>query len=175
MSSSSDDVSLLEHVDKQQSYALNESSKHTLRSIIDDKTRNTTTNFVQSDDGDPELLLNIHFNQTVRVRSIVFKAAGDGAPKKIRLLANGGGAVGFEDIGDDDSATQTIELSAEDVANGKPTPLRFVRFQSVNSIHIFIVSNQGDADETRLDALDILGVPVETTKDLSGLKKQDEH
>ncbi|KAF7295204.1 PITH domain-containing protein [Mycena indigotica] len=171
---STEDVSLLQFIDLSQLHCLNESTKHTFASIVSSKALNSSSNYLESDEGDPELLLNIQFHQTVRVRSIVFKATGEQAPKKVKLLVNRM-AVGFEDVAEDASAAQILELSADDVANGRPTTLRFVRFQSVNSIHIFIASNQGDADETRLDGLDILGVPVETTKDLSGLKKQEEH
>ncbi|EEB96074.1 hypothetical protein MPER_04852, partial [Moniliophthora perniciosa FA553] len=36
-----------------------------------------------------------------------------------------------------------------------------------NSLH-------GDEEETIINAIDVIGVPVETTKDLSGLKQQEE-
>ncbi|KAF7304607.1 PITH domain-containing protein [Mycena kentingensis (nom. inval.)] len=172
------DMSLLSYIDSTQLHCLNESSAHTIASILAQKTFNTTSSYLLSDDGDPELLLNVYFNQTVRLRELVFKAgataeAMDQAPKQVKLLVNRP-SIGFEDMEGEEPA-QLIELSAEDVACGRPIPLRFVRFQAVNSLHIFITSNQNGAEETRLDALDILGVPVETTKDLSGLQKQEDH
>jgi len=78
-----------------------------------------------------------------------------------------------EDASEPDAA-QVLELSPEDVSEGKRIFLRFVRFQSVNSLHIFIKSNQGEGNESRLDVLEIFGTLVETTKDLSGLRKQEE-
>jgi len=67
-----------------------------------------------------------------------------------------------------------IVLSEGDVQDGKRIPLRFVRFQSVNSLHIFVKSNQGSKDETRIDALDVFGLPVQVTKNLSELRKAGE-
>ncbi|KAJ7074426.1 DUF1000-domain-containing protein, partial [Mycena amicta] len=159
-------------------HCLNESGTHTVASIMSQKQLNSNpSNYLLSDD-DPELLLNIPacFHQTVRIRSIIFKAQDrDQAqqPRSIKLFVNRI-SVGFEDAAADDAA-QTFELSPEDLLDGRAIPLRYVRFQSVNSLHIFIASNQGGADETRVDAFDVLGLPVETTKDLSGLKKQDDH
>jgi hypothetical protein len=83
-----------------------------------------------------------------------------------------------EDASEPDAA-QVLELSREDVVEeGKRIFLRFVRFQSVNSLHvcshyvfrsspadkarqIFIKSNQGEGDESRLDVLEIFGTLVE--------------
>lgn len=45
--------------------------------------------------------------------------------------------------------------------NGERVPVRFVRFQNVNSLHIFVASNHGGEDETRVDSIDIFGVPVQ--------------
>jgi len=67
------------------------------------------------------------------------------------------------------AVAQILELDEETVKEGKPVVLRFVRFQSVNSLHIFVESNHGNEEETRINAIDIIGVPVETTKDLKGL------
>ncbi|KAJ7470451.1 galactose-binding domain-like protein [Mycena latifolia] len=96
------------------------------------------------------------FNQSVRVRSIVIKSSGGAqAPKKVKLLVNRP-SIGFEDVEDaeEPEVAQILDISEDD---------------------IFVVSNQGGADETRIDAVDVLGVTVETTKDLSGLKKADDH
>jgi len=121
-------------------------------------------------------LLDAQFHQSVRIRSIVIKSsAGKQAPKRVKLLVNRP-SIGFEDVEDaeEPEVAQIIELSEDDVEHGKPIALRFVRFQAVQSLHIFVESNQGGADETRIDAVDVLGLTVETTKDLKGLK-QEEH
>ncbi|KAJ7929397.1 PITH domain-containing protein [Mycena leptocephala] len=171
-----DDVSLLEHVDLTQLNCLNESNAHPFSSIVSTKALNATSNYLLSD-ADEQLLLNIPFHQSVRVRSIVIKSsAGEQAPKRVKLLVNRP-SIGFEDVEDaeEPEVAQILEISDEDVKNGKPIALRFVRFQTVTSLHIFVVSNQGGTDETRIDAVDLLGVTVETTKDLKGLKQEEHH
>ncbi|KAJ6500323.1 PITH domain-containing protein [Mycena sanguinolenta] len=168
-------VSLLKHVDIMQLNCLNESNEHTLSSIAAAKTLNTTNNHLLSD-ADEQLLLNLPFHQSVRIRSIVIKSSvGEQAPKRVKLLVNRP-SIGFEDVeeAEEPEVAQILDLSEDDVKNGKPIALRFVRFQNVNSLHIFVVSNHGGGDETRIDAVDVLGIPVETTKDLAGLR-QEEH
>jgi len=169
----SGDISLLAHLDPSQINCLNESSQHTLKSLLD----STNQSGYLLSDADEQLLLNIPFNQTVRIRSLVLHTANvSQAPLKIKLLINRP-SVGFEDVEDaeEDEVAQVLEVTREQVAESKRIPLRFVRFQSVNSLHIFVASNQGGEDETRIDSLDIYGmVPMLATRDLSALKKQDD-
>ncbi|KAI0713315.1 DUF1000-domain-containing protein [Earliella scabrosa] len=167
------EISLLEHLDTSQLNCLNESPEHTLNGIVASKKRNTGSAYLLSE-ADEQLLLNIPFNQTVKVRAIALQTANAAqAPKTIRLLINRP-SLTFSDVEDGDDFLQEIELSEEDAREGKKIPLRFVRFQSVNSLHIFVVSNQGGEDETRIDAIDIFGVPVMGTRDVSGLKKVED-
>ncbi|GLB35225.1 putative PITH domain containing protein [Lyophyllum shimeji] len=169
------DVSLLEYLDLSQLNCLNEAADHTLKAILAQKRRNTSSNYLLSD-ADEQLLLNIPFNQAVRVRSIIIQGSvAEQAPRTIKLAANRP-TLGFEDLEDADEPeiAQVLSLSEADVKEGRVVRLRFVRFQAVNSLHIFVGSNQANEDTTRIDAIDILGVPVETTKDLSGLRKQEE-
>ncbi|KDQ60549.1 hypothetical protein JAAARDRAFT_190726 [Jaapia argillacea MUCL 33604] len=168
-------VSLLEFLDLSQLNCLNEANDHTLKSIVSTKSKNTSNSFLLSD-ADEELLLNIPFNQTVRVRSILIHASNPNqGPKKIKILTNRL-SLGFEDVEDaeEPEVAQILDLSEEQIIEGKRITLRYVRFQAVNSIHIFVASNQGEEEETRIDAIDVFGVPVETTRDLSGLKKLEE-
>ncbi|KAF5341297.1 hypothetical protein D9758_016656 [Tetrapyrgos nigripes] len=183
---------------------LNESSDHTLKSIVESKARNTTSSYLESD-ADEQLLLNIpvrlsssfhfdvvyssfdiypalclfntllfhllplqhiphQFNQTVRVKSLIIKSTSSpsSGPKIVKLAVNRP-SMGFEDVEDADepAVAQVLELSDEDVKEGKSVALRFVRFQNVNSLHIFVGSNHGGEDVSRIDAIDIIGVPVD--------------
>ncbi|KAH9951435.1 DUF1000-domain-containing protein [Amylocystis lapponica] len=172
MDEASREVSLLEHLDLQQLTCLNEEEGHTLKSIVASRTKNTSKNAYVVSDADEQLLLN--FNQTVRVRSIVLQAAdAAAAPRTIKLLINRP-ALGFEDVDGDADVAQTIELGAEQVRDGARVPLRYVRFQAVNSLHIFVETNQGGAEQTRIDAVDFFGFPVAGTRDLSGLRRTEE-
>ena len=124
----------------------------------------------------------------MKVRAIALQTANAAqAPKTIRLLINRP-SVSFEDAEEPQAVVQEFELSEEDVREGRRLPLRFVRFQSITSLdvsachsallgrfaavaracglmfdacaQIFVVSNQGGEDETRIDAIDIFGMPV---------------
>jgi hypothetical protein len=168
------DVSLLEFLDTPQVNCLNEADDHSLKSIISMKARNNSKNYLESD-ADEQLLLNIYFNQTVRVRTLLLYTKDVSAgPKIIKLFINKP-ALGFEDVEDaqEPAAAQVLDLDEATVKDGKGIPLRFVRFQSVNSLHIFVASNHGGKDETRIDGIDIFGTPVETTK-MSNLRKPEE-
>ena len=72
----------------------------------------------------------------MKVRAIALQTANAAqAPKTIRLLINRP-SLTFSDVEDGDDFLQEIELSEEDAREGKKLPLRFVRFQSVNSLHV---------------------------------------
>lgn len=175
MSANRSEPSLLEYLDLSQSNCLNEVEDHNLKSILANKIRNTTDAYLLSD-SDEQLLLNIHFNQRVRIRSIVLRTDDpQQGPKTIKLLVNHT-AIDFEDVQDaeEPKVAQVLEVPYDAVGEGQPIDLRFVRFQSVNSLHIFIESNHGEVEHTRIDSIDILGFPGGTTKDLSELKKQQE-
>ncbi|KAG8977893.1 hypothetical protein FRC05_000421 [Tulasnella sp. 425] len=168
------DVSLLEYLDLTQVNCLNENPEHTLKSIIESRLRNSGPAYLESD-ADEQLLLTIPFNQVVRIRSIVIhtKDAQQG-PKDIKLDINKP-ALGFDDIEDakEPAVVQEITVPEDFVAEGKHIHLRFVRLQRVNSLHIFVSSNHGGLDETRIDAIDVYGQPV-ATPSLAGLKKTED-
>lgn len=78
------------------------------------------------------------FNQTVRVRGISIKCSQESqAPKLIKIAVNTPN-IGFDDIQDavEPQVAQIIELDADTISSGKTVPLRFVRFQSVLSLHV---------------------------------------
>ncbi|KIO13121.1 hypothetical protein M404DRAFT_560237 [Pisolithus tinctorius Marx 270] len=198
-----DNISLLEHLDISQVNCLNEQQQHDLKSIVASRKINPPESSAYlASDADEQLLVNIcvgvafacatriisdifilrhvmyhQFNQAVRIRTLVIKTKEEEkGPKNIKLRINNP-SISFSDVEDaaDNTFSQVVKLSREDVTEGRPIPLRFVRFQSVSSLHIFVESNQGGGDQTRIDAIDVMGIPVETraTKDLSGLKEEE--
>ncbi|TFL06905.1 PITH domain-containing protein [Pterulicium gracile] len=167
-----DEKSILDLIDTTQLSCLNENSSHTVKDILGRKTVNSAAGSYLLSDADEQLLLTITFNQSVRIRKLAIRSSEDPskAPKSIKLLINRP-SIGFEDTTD---AVQELELTEDQVKEGKSVALRYVRFQSVNTLHIFIENNHGDEDETRIDAVDIIGTPFETTKDLSGLRQEED-
>lgn len=165
-------ASLLEYLDRPQVNCLNESVPGSLKDIL--TSPKTQSGQVLQSDADEQLLLTIAFNQSVRIRSLAIQSSvPEEAPKKIKIFINKS-SIGFEDVEDDAAAAQILDLTPENVANGERVQLRFVRFQKVNSIHIFVESNQGDADQTRIDSIEVFGAPAGGATDLSTLKKVEE-
>ena len=83
-------------------------------------------------------LLFAQFNQAVRIRKLVIRCGNpNNGPKTIKLLVNKP-AISFADVEDvaDSTFAQVLELSTADITDGKPISLRYVRFQTVNSLHV---------------------------------------
>ncbi|KAI0811092.1 PITH domain-containing protein [Irpex lacteus] len=173
---SDDEQSLLESLDLQQLNCLNETAQNNVKDLLASRKLNTNESLFVLSDADEQLLINIPFIRSVRIKSLVIKSKGEPGqqPRKIKLFINRP-SLGFEDVQDaeEPDASQIIELTDAQVTQGKKIPLRFVRFQNVNSIHIFVATNGGD-DETRIDGIDFFGQVTGGTKDLSGLREVEE-
>jgi hypothetical protein len=88
----------------------------------------------------------------------------------VKIYANRNN-LGFEDIDDVDPTTE-LELSNEDLReSADPITLKFVNYQRVKSLTIFIEDNAG-GDVSALGALKIFGKPVATTN-MADFKKQE--
>lgn len=80
-------------------------------------------------------------------------------PKVIKVFVNRPKILSFDD-GDSMEATQEITLSEKDWDAQTGTAkfeLRFVKFQSVYSLVIFVVESEGDNEKVRIDRLRIIG------------------
>lgn len=93
------------------------------------------------------------------------------APKNIKLFVNRG-HMGFDET-ESVECTQALELSQEDYKETAVSALRFVKFQAVTRLILFVEDNLGGADETVIQQLVLYGQPVETTKDVSQMKTTD--
>jgi hypothetical protein len=76
----------------------------------------------------------------VRVKALVFKTKPEysaQAPKSIKIVINRQ-SISFDDIDGaaDSEVAQALDLSEAQATGGAKIPLRFVRFQSVNSLHV---------------------------------------
>lgn len=56
-----------------------------------------------------------------------------------------------------------ISVDPKDLA-GNPINLRYVKFQNVQNIQIFIKDNQSGGEVTQLDHIGFIGSPITTTK-----------
>lgn len=92
-------------------------------------------------------------------------------PQTIQIYPNRPHILGFEEA-DDTPAAQSISISESDWdSTGTATlPLRFVKFQNVTSLVLFIVDGDGDGDRVRVDRVRVIGETGEK-RDLGKLEK----
>lgn len=95
-------------------------------------------------------------------------------PKTIQIYPNRAHILGFEEA-EDIPATQAITLSEKDWdETGTATiPLRFVKFQNVMSLVLFIVDGDGEGEKVRLDRVRIIGETGEK-REMGKLEKVDD-
>jgi len=117
---------------------------------------------LQSDpDVDHQLLIKLAFRQPVKLKAMTLHGrTEDGTAPMTLKIFQGQMSIGFQEA-EEDEATQTLDLSASQVDSGEPITLKFVKFQNVSSLQIFVQSNFG-ADTTRINQLDFLGSLCET-------------
>ena len=137
-------------------------------------------------DTDEQLMLFIPFQSTLKVHSLhitstclppAYDADGDDEdlpmrPKNIKIYTNRPSTLGFEEA-DDIPPTQSLELKGSDWDDQTGTAkieLRFVKFQNVSSLVLFVVDGDGNGDKVRIDRIRIIGEKGEK-KDLGKLEK----
>jgi len=154
-------VDLLDCIEWSGIECLNQKPGHTWENALKQGYRENEAVWLESD-CDEQIILNLPFNQVIKLHSIHISGPTDGSgPKRVRLFVNRP-SLGFSDA-TDDASTQDLELSEADLTSADPLPLKFVKFQCVRSLAIFVESNQDDEDVTKLFKLQLLGSPVETT------------
>ncbi|XP_015793420.1 thioredoxin-like protein 1 [Tetranychus urticae] len=149
---------------KQDCECLNESDEHTLAGCL---TPGSST-YLESD-VDEQLIINLAFTQNVKLHSLQIAAPADKGPKTIKLFINQPRTLDF-DQAESMEAVQTIQCTPKDFVEGALIPLRFVKFQNIRSLLIFVKDNQGGCETTRIDHLSVIGSPV-TSTNLADLKR----
>jgi hypothetical protein len=128
--------------------------------------KGTSKDWVESDT-DEQLMLFMPFQSVLKLHTLQITSLppqdddDDEAPMRprtIKLFSNKPHNLGFDEA-EDMAATQTIELSEKDwSAEGTANvPLRYVKFQNVTSLVMFIVDGDGDSERVRLDRLRLIG------------------
>ena len=133
-------------------------------------------------DTDEQLMLFVPFRATLKIHTIQVTAlplsasADDNEPsmrpKTIQVYSNRAHILGFEEA-EDISATQRITLRPEDWDEQTGTAkveLRFVKFQNVTSLVLFVVDGDGEAEKVRIDRLRFIGEKGEK-RELGKLEK----
>ncbi|EAQ92870.1 hypothetical protein CHGG_01105 [Chaetomium globosum CBS 148.51] len=129
--------------------------------------KSATKDWVESDT-DEQLLLFMPFQAMLKLHTLQITSLPPSddddeedaplRPRTIKLFTNKPHNLGFDEA-EDLSATQEFELSEEDW-NDEGTaniPLRFVKFQNITSLVLFVVNGDGDGEKTRVDRLRLIG------------------
>jgi hypothetical protein len=134
-------------------------------------------------DTDEQLMLYVPFRSTLKVHTLHItsfppKPSEDGddeipmRPKTVQVYSNRAHVLGFEEA-EDIPATQRVTLSPRDWDEKTGTAkieLRFVKFQNVTSLVVFVVDGDGEGEKVRVDRLRIVGETGEK-RDLGKLEK----
>ncbi|XP_057763686.1 PITH domain-containing protein At3g04780 [Salvia miltiorrhiza] len=163
-------VDLLEFIDWSSVECLNQKSSHSLPNALKQGYRDDEGLNLESD-ADEQLLIYIPFNQVVKIHSIVIKGPEEEGPKTVKLFANRE-HMGFSNV-NDFPPSDTMVLSEENL-KGKPVILKYVKFQNVRSLTIFIEDNQSGSEISKVQKIALYGTTVQTT-DMKSLKKLEEH
>jgi len=151
---------LEEHISWSGCEVLNAAKKDSLPNILKQGLRDQAGLLVESD-ADEQLLINIAFSTKMKIHSLALVGPEDGrAPKSIRLFVNRT-QIGFEDA---ENVPAEQELDFEPSQLGERIELKFVKFQSVDRLTVFVSGNQGDEESTAVSGLRFWGTTVATTK-----------
>lgn len=152
---------LVDLIDWSSVEVLNESSAKPWANAVKKGYRDDPGLYLESD-CDEQLLLYVPFTQQVKLHSLVLQGPERAfAPSSAKVFVNRT-SVGFDEA-EAEAGTQALELESEDVLEGKPVALKYVKFQKVQSVTVFIGSNFEDEDVTRLSKIVLFGTPQFTT------------
>ncbi|NXG50656.1 TXNL1 protein, partial [Psilopogon haemacephalus] len=118
--------------------------------------------YLQSD-CDEQLLITVAFSQPVKLYSMKLQGPDNGqGPKSIKIFINLPRSMDFEEA-ERSEPTQALELSPEDIREDGIIQLRYVKFQNVNSVTLFVQSNHGAKETTKISYFTFIGTPVQAT------------
>ncbi|KAM0854975.1 hypothetical protein ACQ4PT_050069 [Festuca glaucescens] len=123
-------------------------------------------------DSDEQLLIYIPFMQVIKLHSVLFKGPEEEGPKSVKLFSNKE-HMGFSNV-NDFPPSDSVDLSSSHLLESKPVTLKYVKFQNVRSLTMFIEDNQSGADITQIQKIALYGTTVDTTN-MKDLKKIEEH
>ncbi|KAL3937177.1 MAG: hypothetical protein SGARI_002252, partial [Bacillariaceae sp.] len=135
-------MNLADKIDKSECYARNVAPGFSMDNLFIGDSR-----LGCKSDADEQLIIHISFQEFVKIKSIKFTAFNNGEnpednPASVKLYVNRNN-LGFEDI-DDVEPTQEFTLTDEDLRESSdPLMTKFVKFQRVKSLTIFIEDNNG--------------------------------
>ncbi|CAK7562498.1 MAG: Thioredoxin-like protein 1 [Sporothrix epigloea] len=138
----------------------------------------SAADWVESDT-DEQLMLFVPMQSLAKLHTLQITShpTEDAArPQLIKLYSNSPHNLGFDEA-EDTQATQEITIKPEEW-NDQATvsiPLKFVKFQKISSLVLFVVSAEDGAEKVRLDRVRLIG-EVGDKREMGKLEKiDDEH
>jgi len=148
--------SLDEFVEKATLECLNQDNAHPVTNAFEGGET-----YLQSDESvDHELLVKVQFRQPIRLSAVKIygNVEDETAPQTVKIF-QGKDHIGFEEAGDEE-ASQVLNLEADQVNKGEPVVVKFVKFQCVQSLQLFVQENFGGA-VTKVRRIEFLGEPAQ--------------
>ncbi|CAD5205900.1 unnamed protein product [Bursaphelenchus okinawaensis] len=138
-------------LDKQGIECLNEDDSQNIQAMLAGRSELRS-------DCDEQLIINIPFITPVKVHSIEIKGKGDHAPKDVKIFANVPHTIDF------DKAQSAEPIQTLNFVDDQVQSLKFVKFQNVKNIQLFIANNKGDEDVTIIEDIRLYGSAVGQTQ-----------
>ncbi|KAG0494217.1 hypothetical protein HPP92_005211 [Vanilla planifolia] len=158
------DWSLYKHINIDKVIALNESIAGSVKTIFKpwDRRLDNLEGCLESNEGDPELIVFIPFTSDVKIKSIsIIGGAGGTSPSKMRAFINRDG-IDFSDA-HNMQPIQDWEL-VENLQGMLEYQTRYSRFQSVGSLTMHFPENFG-ADVTQMHYIGLRGEATQMKRD----------
>ncbi|XP_043705640.1 PITH domain-containing protein 1 isoform X2 [Telopea speciosissima] len=161
----SSDWSLYKHIDLPKVSALNEAISGSVKSVFKawEQRLDSSGGYLESNEGDPELLVFIPFTSDVKIKSISVVGGADGtSPSKMRAFINRDG-IDFSDA-------QTMQPIQEwDLVENFQGVLeyqtRYARFQGVGNLTLHFPDNHG-AETTQIHYIGLRGEATQLKRDV---------
>ncbi|KAK1285273.1 hypothetical protein QJS10_CPB20g00493 [Acorus calamus] len=162
----SSDWSLYKHIDMSKVSALNEAVSGSVKYVFkawELRTNSSEQDVLESNEGDPELLVFIPFTSDVKLKSIsVVGGAGGTSPSKMRAFINRDG-IDFSDA-QSMQPVQEWEL-AENLQGVLEYQTRYSKFQSVGNLTLHFPENFG-AETTQIYYIGLRGEATQLKRDV---------
>jgi hypothetical protein len=147
-------VSLLQFVNKTTLSCLNQDLRHPAENLLQS---NEDLVLASDPSVDHQLVIRFEFLQPVKVAGVLLRGKDEESrPTQVKLFTNKP-SLDFADA-EDSEPLQALDLSAENPT--KFTPVRFVKFQNLTSMQIYVEEN-GGSDVTQISKFDIFGFTAE--------------
>jgi hypothetical protein len=177
--SSSDVVNLHGELRLSACECLNQSPESSLTAILTAEPPAAAITGLRSDSGvDSQLLITLQFQSLVKLKHIRLLATSDDSadcsfsgPKQVRLFINRPN-LSFADC-ESEPPTEILQLTPSQLGGDASIMLKFVKYQSVQSLTLFVESNQNDSEVTGMQWLAVFGSTREGMN-VAEIKKQEE-